>query len=131
MLLLLPFALFGLAAFFHFLIFACSRALSFWVAACIAFAVQAATGSIGAAALAAAAAFLLVDTAVATGGLRLAGSRTGAVLEALVFVPAALAGWSVGALAAAWFGIEPIMPSLTAALAAGLIARHRGSARPV
>jgi len=131
MLLLLPFALIGLAALFYLLIAASARALPFGVAACTAFAVHAATGSIGAAAVAAAALFLLTDTAANTGGVSLAGSRAGMALDALIVVPAALAGWSVGALGAAWLGIAPTLPGFVAALAAGLLAWRRGSARPV
>lgn len=131
MLLLLPFALFGLAALFYLLIRASARALSFAVAACTAFAVHAATGSIGAAALAAAPLFLLAEAAIAAGGVRFAGSRAGAALDALILVPAALAGWSVGALGAAWLGMAPVVPAVAAAFAACLMARRRGPARPV
>lgn len=131
MLLLLPFALFGLAALFTLLLALSSRALPIGGAVCTAFAVHPATGSYGAAALAAAATFLALEYAVGAGGIRFAGSRAGLALGALVFVPAALAGWSVGALAAAWLGIAAFWPGLGAALAASLIARRRISARPV
>lgn len=69
MLLLLPFALIGLAALFYLLIVASARALPFGVAACTAFAIHAATGSAGAAAVAAAAVFLLVEAAAIAGGM--------------------------------------------------------------
>ncbi len=131
MLLLLPFALFGLAALFPLLLALSSRALSIGGAVCTAFAVQTATGSYRAAALAAAAAFLALEYAVGAGRIRLAGSRAAAVLDAIVCVPAALAGWSVGALAAAWLGIAAFWPGLGAALVACLIARRRVSARPI
>ena len=129
MLLLLPFALLGLAALFHFLLLASSRALSFAVAACAAFAAQAAGLSFWAAALAAAAAFFTVDAAIDYGGIRLRGSVAGAGLAGLVFIPAALAGYSLGALAGAWTGLDPAWPGAVTALAACLIARRRGSAQ--
>ena len=130
MLLLLPFALFGLAALFHFLLFASSRALSFAVAASAAFAAEAAGFSFWAAAIAAAIAFVIVDAALAYGGIRLRGSVAGVGLAGLVIIPAALAGYSVGALAAAWTGVDPAWPGAVIALAACLIARRRGSAHP-
>src|SRR3546814_4368959 len=83
MLLLLPFALLGLAALFHVLLLASSRALSVAAAACAAFAAQAAGLSFWAAALAAAAAFFTVDAALAYGGIRLRGSVAGAGLAEL------------------------------------------------
>ena len=131
MLLLLPFALFGLAALFALLLALSSRALPIGGAVCTAFAVHTATGSYGAAALGAAATFLLLEYAVGVGGIRLAGSRAGLALDALVCTPAAIAGWSVGALAAAWLGFAAFWPALGAALAACLIARRRLSSRPV
>lgn len=130
MLLMLPFALLGLAALCHVLLLASSRALSFAVAACAAFAAQAAGLSFWAAALAAAIAFLIVDAAIGYGSIRLRGSVAGAGLAGLVFVPAALAGYSVGALAAAWTGLDPAWPGALAALAVCLIARRRGTAQP-
>jgi hypothetical protein len=125
MLLMLPFALFGLAALFHLLLLASSRALSFAVAACAAFAAQAAGFSFWAAALAVAVAFFTVDAAIAYGGIRLRGSVAGVGLAGLVFIPAALAGYSVGALAAAWVGLGPAGPGLGAAIAACLIVWRR------
>jgi hypothetical protein len=130
MLLMLPFALLGLAALFHVLLLASSRALCFAVAASAAFAAQAAGLSFWAAASAAAAAFFTVDAAVAYGDIRLRGSLAGAGLAGLVSVPAALAGYSVGALAAAWTGLDPAWLGAVAALTACLIARRRGSAQP-
>jgi hypothetical protein len=130
MLLMLPFALFGLAALFHLLLLASSRALSFAVAACAAFAAQAAGSSFWAAVLAAAIAFFIVDAAIAYGGIRLRGSVAGAGLAGLVFIPAALAGYSVGALAAAWVGLELVGPGVAAALITCLIARRRATALP-
>ncbi len=134
MLLLLPFALFGLAALFILLLALSSRAVPIGGALCTAFAVQTATGSYGAAATAAAATFLALEYAVGVGGIRgirLAGSRAGLALAALMLVPAALAGWSVGALVAAWLGIAAFWPGLGAALAACLMARRRVSARSI
>lgn len=131
MLLLLPFALFGLAALFTLLLVLSSRALPIGGAVCTAFAVQTATGSYGAAATAAAATFLALEYAVGAGGIRLAGSRASVALDAIVCVPAALAGWSVGALAAAWLGIAAFWPGFGAASVACLIAWRRGSARPI
>lgn len=131
MLLLLPLALFGLAALFYFLLVASSRALPIGGAVCTAFAVQTATGSFGAAATAAAAIFLALEYAGGVGGIRFAGSRAGMALDALVCVPAALAGWSVGALAAAWLGIAAFWPGLGATLAACLMVRRQVSARPI
>lgn len=125
MLLLLPFALLGLAALFHLLLLASSRALSFAAAASAAFAAQAAVLSFWAAALAAAIAFLIVDAALAYGGILLRGPVAGAGLAGLVFVPAALAGYSVGALAAAWTGLDPVWPGVVTALAVCWIARRR------
>jgi hypothetical protein len=130
MLLLLPFALLGLAALFHVLLLASSRALCFAVAASATFAAQAAGLSFWAAALAAAIAFFTIDAAIAYGGIRLRGSVAGAGLAGLVFGPAALAGFSVGALAAAWTGLNPAWPGAVAALAVCWIARRRGSAQP-
>jgi hypothetical protein len=130
MLLLLPFALIGLAALFHLLLVASSRALPLGVAACAAFASQAAGVSRGAAALVAAAVFIAVDTAVLAGGDRLRGSVAGLAWAALILAPAALAGWSVGALAAAWVGLDPVGPGLLGALTACLIARRRWTAEP-
>lgn len=129
--LLLPFALFGLAALFTILLALSSRALPIGGVVWTAVAVHTVTGSYGAAALAAAATFLALEYAVGVGGIRLAGSRAGAALDALVYVPAALAGWSVGALAAAWIGIAGFWPGLGAAFTACLIARRRVSARLV
>lgn len=131
MLLLLPFALFGLVSLFHLLLALSSRTFPIGGAACAAFAVYTATGSYRAAALAAAATFLIVEYAVGAGGIRLAGSRAGLALNALVYAPAAFAGWSVGALAAAWLGIAAFWPGLGAALAASLIARRRLLSRPI
>lgn len=131
MLLLLPFALIGLAALFHLLLAASSRALPLGVAACAAFAAQAAGVSFGATAIVAAAVFIAADTAVVAGGDRLRGSVAGLAWTALILAPAALAGWSVGALAAAWIGLDPVGPGLLAALTACLIARRRWSAQPV
>ena len=128
--LLLPFALFGLAALFYVLLLASSRALSFAVAASAAFAVQAAGLSLWAAALAAAVAFLIIDAALAYGDIRLRGSVAGAGLAGLVLGPAALAGYSVGVLAAAWTGLDPAWPGAVTALAACLIARRRGTTQP-
>jgi hypothetical protein len=130
MLLLLPFALFGIAALFTLLLVLSSRALPIGGAVYAAFAVHTATGSYGAAALAAAAIFLAFEFAAGAGGIRLAGTRAGLALDALVCVPAAFAGWSVGALAAAWLGIAAFGPGLGAALAACLIARRRILSRP-
>jgi len=130
MLLLLPFALLGLAALFHVLLLASSRALSFAVAASAAVAAQAADFSFLAAALAAAVAFFTVEAAIAYGGIRLHPSVAGVGLAGLVFVPAALAGYSVGALAAAWIGLAPAWPGAVTAVAAFLIARRRVSAQP-
>ena len=131
MLLLLPFALFGIAALFYLLLVLSSRALPIGGAVCTAFAAHTATGSYGAAALAAAAIFLALEYAVGAAGIRLAGSRAGLALDALVCAPAALAGWSVGVLVAAWLGIAAFWPGLGAALAACLIARRGISSRPV
>lgn len=131
MLLLLPFALIGLAALLHFLLVASSRALPLAVAAGAAVAAQAAGASFWGAATVAALVFILVDSAVVFGGVRLRGLVAGAGWTALVFVPSALAGWSVGALAAAWLGVDPLWAGSVAALLACLIARRRWSAQPV
>lgn len=129
MLLLLPFALIGLAALFHLLLVASSRALPLGVAACAAFAAQAAGVSFGPAAITAAAVFIAADTAVVAGGDRLRGSVAGLAWAAVIFVPIAFAGHSVGALASAWIGLDPVGPGLLAAFTACLIARRRWTAQ--
>jgi hypothetical protein len=108
--LLLHFALFGLAA-------------------CAAFAAEAAGFSFWTAALAAAVAFFTVDV-VAFGGIRLRGAIAGVGLTALVFMPATLAGYSVGALAAEWVGLDPAGSGLGATFATCLIVWRRGTAQP-
>ncbi|MGN6690891.1 MAG: hypothetical protein ACTHJU_08120, partial [Sphingopyxis sp.] len=110
---------------------ASARALPLGVAACAAFAAQAVGVSFGAAAIVAAAVFIAADTAVIAGGHRLRGSVASLAWAVLVLAPAALAGWSVGALAAAWVGLDSAWPGLVTAFTACLIAGRRWTVQPI
>jgi len=129
MLLMLPFALLGLAALFHFLLLASSRALSIGAAAFAAFAADAAGVPLLWAAGAGILAFALTEIAAGIAGTRVNGRSAGTALAVTFVVPALVAGYSVGALAAEWFGTERALPGAGAALIAGLIAGRRISGR--
>lgn len=122
MLLKLPFALFGLATLFHFLLLASLRALSLLTTACAAFAAQSGGASLLEAAVTAAITFMSVEIGVGFAGARLRGHPAAALLAPIIIVPTLVAGYSVGGLGAAWLGVEPALPGVGAALIAGLIA---------
>jgi hypothetical protein len=129
MLLMLPFALLGLAALFHFLLLASSRALSIGAAVSTAFAAEAAGVPLLWAAGAGILTFALTEIAAGIAGTRLNGRPAGTALAVIFVVPALVAGYSVGALAASWFGTEPTLPGAGAALIAGLIPGRHTSVR--
>lgn len=128
---LLPFALLGLAALFPLLLHSASRALSLGVAVCAAFAAQAAGVPLLWAAALAIAAYVGSEWIGGYASVRWRGQPAAALLAAIIIVPALVTGFSVGALGAAWLGLESIVPAMGSALIAGLIAGRRLLARPI
>ena len=107
MLLILPFALLGLAALFHLLLLASSRALSIGAAVSAAVAAKAAGVPLWWAAGAAILTFALTEIVAGIAGTRLNGRPAGTALALIFVIPALVAGYSVGVLAAALFGTDP------------------------
>jgi len=127
----LPFALLGIAALFPFLLHSASRALSLGVAICAAFAAQTAGIPLLWSASLGVTAYVCAEWSAGYASIRWRGQPAAALMTAIVLIPALVAGFSVGALGAAWFGLEPIVPGTVTALTAALIAGRRLLAQPV
>jgi hypothetical protein len=127
MLLFLPVALFGLLLLFRLLLGASAHALPLGCGLAAALA-AAGTGWSAPAVLAAGiGVVLLMEAALAFAGARWRLRSCRWPVATLLVVPAAIAGYSVGALAAAWLGFgDPLLAAATALIAAASAGRSLG-----